>query len=180
MQPYDIAMLAVLACATLFGLHKGLAWQVAALSSLAVSGWAAARFSDRLAPYIKQPAPLDRFIAMLVIYLLTSLAIWLALAAVSRAIERVRLKTFDRQLGALVGVANGLLLCLAITFFTVTLSDRGRESVHASLSGIYLARLIELADVFIPKNVHAQVDPYLREFEQQLQPAARRLLPRGR
>ena len=88
MHPYDVAMIAVLACATLFGLHKGLAWQIAALSSLVVSGWAATHLNGRLAPYISQPAPFDRLIAMLVIYLLTSLAIWLALGLVARAIER--------------------------------------------------------------------------------------------
>ena len=173
MQPYDVAMIAVLACATLFGFHKGLVWQIAALSSLTVSGWVAARFHPRLAAYIDQPAPFNRLIAMLIIYLVTSLTIWLALRFASRAIERMKLKAFDRQLGALVGAANGLLLCLAITFFTVTLSERGHEAVRSSRSGFYFAQLVQRADAMMPNDIHAVVDPYLREFEQQLRPAAR-------
>lgn len=171
MQPYDVAMIAVLACGTLFGFHKGLVWQIAALSCLAVSGWAAARFHPRLAPYIGQPAPFDRLIAMLVIYVVTSLVIWLALGFVSRAIERMRLKAFDRQLGAIVGAANGLLLCLAITFFTVSLSESGKGAVRVSRAGFYSAQLIGCANSLLSKDTRAVVDPYLREFEQQLRPA---------
>ena len=36
------------------------------------------------------------------------------------AIDRVKLNEFDRQMGALVGFAKGVLLCIAITFFAVT------------------------------------------------------------
>ena len=40
---------------------------------------------------------------------------------VSRLIDRVKLKDFDRQFGALLGLAKGSLLCMLITFFSVTL-----------------------------------------------------------
>lgn len=99
---------------------------------------------------------------------MTSLGIWLALRLVSRAIERVRLKAFDRQIGALVGAANGLMLCLAITFFTVTMSEQGRESVRASRAGFYSACLLRRVDTLLPQVLHAAIDPFLHEFERQL------------
>ena len=37
MQTYDLLMLLVLVCATIFGFWKGMAWQLASLASLVVS-----------------------------------------------------------------------------------------------------------------------------------------------
>jgi membrane protein required for colicin V production len=170
MQPYDLAMIAVLAGATLWGFFKGMARQVASLVSLAASYFVALRFSPLLAPYLGQPQPLDRFLAMLLLYLFTSLTIWVVFRQVSRVIERVQLKDFDRQVGALFGAAKGVLLCVAITFFAVSLSADGRQTVLASRSGHYIARLLHQADPLMPKELHALVDSYLRELEEQLNP----------
>ena len=57
------------------------------------------------------------------------MAIWLVFRLVSGLIDRVRLKEFDRQMGALFGAAKGVLLCVAITFFAVTLSTQARTAV---------------------------------------------------
>ena len=170
MQPYDLAMIAVLIGATLFGFFKGMAWQVASLASLVASYFVALRLSPLVAPHLSQPEPINRFIAMLLIYLLTSLTIWLVFRKVSLAIERVQLKEFDRQVGGLFGAAKGVLFCVAITFFAVSLSAKGRETVLASRSGYYIARLLQQADPVMPKELHAVLDPYLRELEEQLNP----------
>ncbi|MGH7138707.1 MAG: CvpA family protein, partial [Pirellulales bacterium] len=108
------------------------------------------------------------FIAMLLIYLVTSLAIWLVYRKVSQLIERVQLKEFDRQLGALFGAAKGVLLCVAITFFAVSLSAASRQSVLASQSGHYIARFLHQAGPVAPKEIHDLLDPYLNQLEQQL------------
>ena len=170
MQPYDLAMIAVLLGATLWGFFKGMARQVASLLSLTASYFVALRFSPLLAPYLGQPKPLDRFLAMLLLYLLTSLTIWVVFRQVSQVIERVQLKDFDRQVGALFGAAKGVLLCVAITFFTVSLSGENRDAVLASRSGRYIARLLHQADPLLPKEMHALLDPYLRGLEGQLDP----------
>ena len=86
MQTYDIIMLAVLAGCTFFGAWKGMAWQLASLSSLGVSYVVALKFSDQLAPYLGEKAPGNRLAAMLVLYLATSLAVWLAFRVVASII----------------------------------------------------------------------------------------------
>ena len=48
--PYDILMLVVLVACTLFGLWKGMAWQLASLASLIVSYIVALKFSDAGGP----------------------------------------------------------------------------------------------------------------------------------
>ncbi len=104
MQTYDLLMIAVLACATLFGFVKGMAWQVAYLASLIVSYIAAVKFSPQLAPTFGDAAPFNRFAAMLAIYIATSFVIWIIFRGVAGAIDRVKLNEFDRQMGALIGL----------------------------------------------------------------------------
>ncbi|MEX0586529.1 MAG: CvpA family protein, partial [Pirellulales bacterium] len=137
MQFYDILMVGVLAGATVFGAWKGLAWQAASIASLIVSYFAALRFRDVIAPYVHAEAPWNRFGAMLIIFVAVSLAIWLVFRYVSDAIDRVKLREFDRQLGALVGLAKGVLFCVVITFFAITLAETAREPILKSKSGYY-------------------------------------------
>lgn len=170
MQTYDMAMIGVLAVATLFGFLKGMARQIASLAAIVGSYLLALRFSPELAKHIAQTEPLNRFVAMLVIYLASSFAIWLVYRPVSQFIARVQLKEFDRQIGALFGAAKGLLLCMAVTFFAVSLSAKSRETVLASQSGYRLSRLMLEAGPLMPKELHATLGPYLNEFERKLAP----------
>jgi len=119
MQTYDFLMIAVLVAATLFGFWKGMAWQLASLASLGLSYIAALKFSEQLAPVFGDHAPWNRFVAMLAIYIGTSFVIWMLFRLVAGAIDKVRLESFDRQLGAMFGLAKGVLLCVVITFFAV-------------------------------------------------------------
>lgn len=169
-QPYDIAMLAVIVLATLFGLWKGMAWQLASLGSLVASSIVAMRLSGPVAPYISSHEPWNRFIAMLVLFLATSLAIWLAFRLVAGAIDRVRLKEFDRQMGALFGLAKGCLLCLVITFFAVTLSETARQAVLKSRSGKYIALAIRKATPVMPREVRDVLGKYIDQLDQGLDP----------
>jgi len=169
-EPYDVLMLAVLVLATLFGLWKGMAWQIASLASLVVSCLVALRCSGPLAPYISDHEPWNRFLAMLILYLATSLAIWLAFRLVAGVIDRVRLKEFDRQMGAFFGLAKGILLCLVITFFFVTLSENARQSVLRSRSGKYIALLIQQATPAMPDEVRNVLGKYIQELDEKLDP----------
>ena len=169
MQPYDIAMLAVIVFATIFGAYKGVAWQVASLASLVASYVVATRFCNVLAPLLSSQAPWNKFLAMLVLYLATSLAIWIAFRAVSTFIDRLKLREFDRQIGALMGAAKGVAWCVAITFFAVTLSADARAAVLRSHSGQYIATLIRHAKPVIPREVNEAVGPYLDQLKGELE-----------
>jgi membrane protein required for colicin V production len=171
MQSYDLLMLAVLGAATLFGFWKGLAWQVASLASLVVSYFVALRFADRLAPMVSQHAPWNKFIAMLIIYAVASLAIWMIFRVVAGFIDQVKLKEFDHQMGALVGFAKGVLLCIAITFFAVTLlAQQQRDQIIASRSGQYIVRVLDKADTVAPPEIKQVIGPYIEKINQRLDP----------
>src|SRR4051812_12866860 len=174
MQAYDIIMLAVLAGSTFFGFIKGMAWQLASLSSLFVSYIVALRFSPMLAPHIGQQAPLNKIAAMLILYLGTSLGIWLCFRIVASFIDRVKLKEFDRQVGGLFGAAKGVLLCVVATFFAVGLSEQVREHILTSQSGHYIAVLLDKADPVLPQELHQVLDPYLHKLDEELDPRSAR------
>jgi len=169
-QPYDFLMLAVLVASTLFGLWKGMAWQLAALASLVVSAGVAVHGSRPLAQFISLQAPWNLFVAMLVLYLITSLAIWVLFRMVARFIDRVKLKEFDRQLGALFGLAKGVLWCVVITFFAVTLSASMRPWVLGTKSGYYTALLLHRATPLLPEEVRQPLGKYIEDFDRRLDP----------
>jgi membrane protein required for colicin V production len=169
MQTYDLLMVLVLVATTLFGFWKGMAWQIASLASLVVSYVAALRFSTQLAPVFGEHAPWNRFVAMLVIYIGTSFVIWTVFRLVSGAIDKVKLEAFDHQLGAMIGLAKGVLLCVAITFFAVTLLPQTQgEAIVASQSGHYIVALLGKSHTVFPPEIHDVVDPYINRIEERL------------
>lgn len=175
MQTYDVIMLLVLAGAMIFGAWKGMAWQLASLASLLLSYVLALQFSPGLAPYFGSQSPWNRFLAMLVVYIATSLVIWLLFQiVVAQFINRLKLKEFDRQLGALLGLAKGVLLCVAITLFAVSLlPNPQRQAIMDSRSGFYIATLLDRAHAVMPEEIHEVVHPYLHRAQEGLEAAAK-------
>jgi membrane protein required for colicin V production len=169
MESYDLIMLIVLAGATLFGAWKGLAWQIASLSSIFASYFIAFQFRHALAPLIHASPPWNMFLAMLILYLGSSLAIWLAFRFVSNLIERVQLKEFDRHAGAVLGFIRGMLWCAIITLFAVTLlgEEKKRAIVH-SRSGYYIAVLLDRSHAVMPDEVHQVLAPYVHSLDERL------------
>ncbi|MDA7878334.1 CvpA family protein [bacterium] len=165
METYDIIMLVVLVGATLFGAIKGFAWQLASIASIVISYIVAYKYREPISESIQADPPWDQFLAMLILYVGTSLLIWVAFRMVRGSIDRMKLKEFDRQIGALFGLAKGALYCTLITLFAVTLSgDRIREAVVQSKSGNYIANLLDRSDSVIPEELHDVVQPYLDRF----------------
>jgi len=171
MQTYDLLMLLVLVATTMFGFWKGMAWQIASLASLLVSYSVSLKFSEELAPVFGNTAPWNRFVAMLVIYIVTSFVIWTIFRLVSGIIDRVKLNGFDHQIGGLIGFSKGVLLCVAITFFAVMLLPQAqKDAIVASRSGHYIVVLLDKADAIVPEEIHQVIGPYIHRIEQQLDP----------
>ncbi len=162
MQGYDLFMLIVIAAAVVWGAWKGLAWQLASLASIAASYVVALNFRLPLSKLINASPPWNIFLSMLILFLGTGLIVWIGFNLVSEVIERVKLKEYDRQLGALFGLAKGVLLCVLITLFAMgLLSDAQRQQICNSKSGYYIAVLLDKADMVIPSELHQLLDPYI-------------------
>ena len=171
MQTYDLLMLAVLVVLTLYGYFKGMAWQVAYIASFVLSYFVAVRFADRVAPSITfvQP-PTNKFAAMLIIYAISSLVVWMVFRIVRKMIDSVKMEGFDHQMGAIIGFVRGSLWCIGITFFAMTLlpSDAMKQHIVNSKSGGYIAVLLDRADQVFPPEIHQKLEPYLNRLGDEL------------
>jgi membrane protein required for colicin V production len=172
-QPYDLLMLAVLVVCILHGVWRGMVWEVATLASVFLSAAVAMSGCAALAPCFDVPEPWNRVLAMLTLYLVTATAIWLLFQLISRVIERLRLKEFDRQLGAIAGLVKGGIYCVLITFFAVTLSEPARQVILVSRSGGYIARAIHQANAILPVDLRAVLGKYIDELDQKLHAPAK-------
>jgi membrane protein required for colicin V production len=107
---------------------------------------------------------------MFILYVVVSLGIWVVFRLISNAIERVKLKEFDRQMGALFGLIKGVLLTIVITFFMVTLGEDSRQIVLKSYSGDAIARLTRHAVPILPEDIRTTYGKYIDDFEKKLDP----------
>ena len=169
MQAYDLIMVIVLAMATIFGAIKGFAWQVASIASVIVSYVVAYRFRFQLAEMIQAAPPWNQFLAMLILYVGTSFVIWVGFRLLSGMIDRVRLKEFDRHMGAGFGFLKGLIYCLLITMFAMSLlGEQQQRAICQSRSGYYIATALDKGVGILPKEIHDVVGPYLANLDDQL------------
>lgn len=165
MQAYDIAMLVVLLGTAAWGYMKGLAWQVASIASFVASYFVAMAFRGLLAPLLPGEPPLNNMLAMLILFVVTSLGVWVGFRFITEGIEKLKLKSFDRQIGALVGAGKGVLYCVAITLFAATLLEKQRESIVSSRSGYYVSRVLIQADPLLPDGVKETIEPYVAKLD---------------
>jgi membrane protein required for colicin V production len=175
MQGYDLFMIIILAAAIVWGAWKGFAWQVASLGSVILSYIAAMMFRQPLASFLSQQVelvpPLDTGLAMLILFLGTSLVVWVGFNLVSETIEKVKLKEFDRQVGALLGLAKGVLLCTVITLLAVTIvSDQQRQQIYNSRSGYYISVLLQKVQPILPPEVQSRLQPYEENLQKNVVP----------
>jgi membrane protein required for colicin V production len=88
---------------------------------------------------------------------------------VSRFIDRLRLKEFDRQIGALFGFTKGILLCVIITLFAVALlGDTQRKAIVRSRSGYYIAHLLDRSQLVMPREISDVLQPYIHSLDERL------------
>lgn len=168
-QAYDLIMLIVLGMSIIFGAIKGLAWQVASLASIIVSYLVACRYRGQVAEMIDAQPPWNMFLAMLILYVGTGFVIWVGFRLMSSAIDKIRLKEFDRHLGALFGLGKGIIFCLLITMFAMTLlGPKQQSAICQSRSGYYISAILEKAQVILPTEVHSTIGGYLARLDSQL------------
>lgn len=157
---YDWIMIAILVLGVVQGAWRGLAWQLAPIASLVLGYVVAVPMSAQLAPWFGAE-PTHRFLAILVLYAVVSLAVYMIARALRESIERIKLVEFDRHLGAIFGGMKGLLVCLVATFFAVGLSEQARDYVLNSYSGVAAGEVIHYLEPVMPEQMETLLQPYL-------------------
>ncbi|MFK7821349.1 MAG: CvpA family protein [Planctomycetaceae bacterium] len=167
---FDFLVIGVLIFTTFRGLQRGFVWQLAWIAALVLCFGFAESFSIKLAPKIQEFAPqakppLDRWIAMLVLYLGFSFLSFGVARVLHGWIEKAKFKEYDRHLGGLFGFVKGVLICLVGTFFIITLSERARETVLGSKSGRAAAIVMNQLEPVLPKELAQILEPYMLKLD---------------
>jgi len=162
---YDWVMVAVLVFGTIRGAAKGLVWQVAAIAAILLCFAFAESLSLSIAPLLPVEAPLNRWVAMFLLYVGFSFLTFAAARQLSGWIEKMKLQEYDRHLGAIFGFVKGLTFCLVITFFVVTLSENMRGAVFESQSGKAAAIIMDRLHPVMPNELHDVIGPYIHRLD---------------
>jgi uncharacterized membrane protein required for colicin V production len=81
-------------------------------------------------------------------------------------IAQYRLKTYDRELGAVLGGLKGAIICAVILFFLVVPDTAMRDRIlRRSWSGIPLAYVLDACHRYIPAELHREVHPGDKEVD---------------
>lgn len=169
MVAYDFLMLAILAGAILWGLYKGMAWQVASFASLVASYFISVQLREPVANALGLQPPWGTTAAMLGLYMATSLIIWVVFSMINKTLTNFELKGWDRQIGAGLGFVKGVLLCIIVTMFAVALTkDESRQQIVQSKSGFYITKVIHNLQGVMPAEVSQVVGPFIERYNQRI------------
>ena len=155
LMPVDWVFLAVLLLSLVIGAWRGLVYEV-----LSVLGWAASFYAAQwFAPRLASVLPFDslsnsvRFAAAFVLIFVAALFVFGMLAfAVKKLVEAIGLRPIDRILGALFGVARGVILLLAAAVvINMTTLKQGEWWTSSIGAGILTAGLQILKPMLPPK-----------------------------
>lgn len=143
------------------GAHKGVVWQLATIASVILCFAFAETLSLALAPMITVEPPLNRWIAMFILYIGFSFLSFSVARQLRGWIEKAEFVEFDQHLGAIVGLLKGAILGIVLTFFTVTLSESARHDVLDSYAGRAAGHILDRLQPVMPSELHDVLQPYL-------------------
>lgn len=159
---FDVAVAGLVVLSAAWGAWKGFARQMAAVLSPLVGLGAGLPLSARLAPHFGAAAPLNRWIALLVLYLLLSFAVHLLAAVYRKLLDRCRLDGWDRHAGGVCGALLGFVFCLILTAAAASLSPRARDEVRGTRAGRVMGRVVTEVEPALPGDVRRALSPFLR------------------
>ncbi len=162
---YDIIVLGILAFAMIRGAMKGMVWQLAVISAIVLCFAFAESLSLTLAPLISVEPPLNRWIAMFLLYVGFSFVCFAAARVLRDFIEKAKFEAFDRHLGAVFGLLKGAMFSLVLTFFVVTISESQRSTILNSYSGYASAVIMDGLHPVMPEGLHEVLEPYIHQLD---------------
>lgn len=164
---YDGVMALIVVFATVHGYWKGATWQIAPIMSLVLGYMIAMPMSVTTAHYFGEP-PQNRLFALVTIYIIVSLIVYLMVRSFRAGIDKAKLTEFDRHIGALLGLVKGVLVTLAITVIMLIYSPMARDQILKSESSTIAAKIINAVYPILPNAMHQILLPYLQQLNGEL------------
>ena len=164
---YDGVMALIVVYTVVHGFWRGAAWQIAPIVSLVAGYMIAMPMSVTAAHWFGQP-PLNRLFALVTIYLLVSLTVYLFFRSFREGVEKAKLTEFDRHFGAILGGLKGVLVTLSATCILLIYVPPAREIILKSESSSIASKLISTIYPVLPHAMHVLLEPYLHKLGDQL------------
>lgn len=167
MTVYDGVMAVIVLYTVIHGYFRGAAWQTAPIISLVLGYLIAMPMSVTMAQYFGPP-PLNRLFALVTIYLLVAVTVYLMVRSFREGVDKAKLTEVDRQLGAVLGGVKGILITLAATCALLIYFPQMREVILKSESSSIASKIISRIYPILPNAMQTLLDPYLKKLEEQL------------
>ena len=119
------------------------------------------RAAGWLSPYLGEEA--GGIIAYLVVFLLIYMALSLVIHIIDQGIKGLKLKTYDRLMGGLVGAGEAVLLCGIVFLGMVLYGGKGlRDDIRSSTTGLPIIGGIRKTVVMIPDRITSPLKKFTR------------------
>lgn len=158
---YDLAILVILALAAWRGACKGAIWQLATIAGIVVCFFFAETVSLAISPYLGVEPPLDRWIAIFVLYIVASFAAFGLARLLRGALEQMKFQDFDTHMGLILGLVKGAVFSMIITFFMMTLSEQTRYVAFHSHTGYASALAMKAIEPVMPQELMTIIEDQL-------------------
>lgn len=160
MTIFDYVVLGIIGISVLLSILRGFLREVLALAAWVAALLVAKIYTIELAPLLPQSIPsesLRLLAAFLILFLLTLLVGSLLAVAIARLFKRAGLGLLDRGIGALFGLARGVLVVLVMVLLAgLTGLPREREWREAMFSAP-LEALVSYSLPWLPQEIASRV-----------------------
>ena len=171
----DLVALAILLYCAVKGASRGLlsqlSWVIALLLCFKFSG----TLAPAIEPLISIAPPLKQWLAMLAVYVGLCGVSFVVAGMLSSWMAKAKIIDFDKHLGGILGFVKGVVICMTIMFFAITMSIPMRDIVSQTYSGYAAAIILHNSRHLIPllpENAVPTVRNVIDDFNKSLQPAA--------
>jgi uncharacterized membrane protein required for colicin V production len=160
MTSYDAAMVGVIVAGMIWGMFRGITWQLASIASLVLGYTVSHALSGQLTPYFGGEPLVARALAMLAIYVVISGGVFLGAWLVRATLRRMQFEAYDRHLGMMLGGAEGALLGLVVTLFVVSLAPGTRDPIFMSRTGRVVGNVMATLSPILPEEARNVLAPF--------------------
>ncbi|MBR0238031.1 MAG: CvpA family protein [Thermoguttaceae bacterium] len=135
---YDLIVLILVAVFAWRGYQKGLVSQVGALITVIVVGSISVLYAPTLSDYMPGSGNISFAIAFIIIVLLATAVVWNIVNALSKLVTKLKLKAWNNQMGAFLGLINGIFVSMILTFcllvFAVPRPVKNNDGTYTSVT----------------------------------------------
>ena len=168
----DLVVLGILLYCAVRGASRGLLSQLSWVIALLLCFKFAGTLAPAIEPMIGVDPPLKQWLAMLAVYVGLCGVSFVVAGMLSNWMAKAKIIDFDKHLGGILGFVKGIIICMTVMFFAITMSPPMRQIVSQTYSGYGAALILHNSKYLIPllpENAIPTVQNVIDNFNKSLQ-----------